>query len=64
MHCRNMDLGGRVMEQENKNVEPRMVTYAKQYAERNKGNFNLFIYGRTSGKFAGCKKKNKRIVRK
>ena len=51
------------MELENKNVEPRMVTYAKEYAKR-KGNFDSFIYGRINGKFAGSKKKNKRIVRK
>lgn len=54
------------MEHENKNVEPRMVTYAKEYAKKqeNKGNFNDFIYGRVNGKFAGSKRKNKRIVRK
>ena len=26
-----------------------------------KGNFNLFIYGKQTGKFAGSKKKNKRV---
>lgn len=36
-----------------------MVTYAKR-----KGNFDNFIYGRINGKFAGSKKKKKRIVRK
>ena len=43
----------------NQKTEPRMVQYAREYAERNgnTGDFRKFMYGRVNGKFAGSKKK-------